>query len=298
MKWLYLLPAFIFFSSKAMYWSPKRKMPYEIESLIKSIQWNDLKPSLKKKFKSNVGKIDFMINKISDKDFYFLTKAMTYKYLLKHHPINQIPVGFYDTNPFLSSKFKKESIKLIPFGQWLLATIVRDLREIHRTPNYRSFLKWRKKTGLATPEVKKIEKRLNLIVPWFIFFQKRSVQEANWDLQPILSNVLSNLGDHFKVYWELKNSQKLTWPKNFKISWFTSQKKETENKRESLLNIVEDTVKKHELKNLPLPINDWIPNNSDFASKLTPNPKNQQPRSNYNPPKTLPKPIDDWVFEY
>ena len=100
------------FSLKSAYWIPQKKMPYEIESIVRSIQWNYLKTDLKKNFQTNVGKIDFMMNKFPKDELYFISKTATYKYLLGNKPHSKIPNNFYETSLFSILKYKKEKLSL------------------------------------------------------------------------------------------------------------------------------------------------------------------------------------------
>ncbi len=299
-KYYFFLVSFsliITFSSKPTYWVPEKKMPYEIESIVKSIQWNHLENDLKKNIQTNVGKIDFMMNKFSEDDLYFISKTATYKYLLGNRPLSKIPSDFYETNPFLNFKLQKGDVELIPFGEWFISVILRDLNEIYQMPDYKNYLKARKNPNLATSKTNKIAKRLNLIVPWFVFFQERSIREINWDLQPTLNKMLSQLSTQLKIYWELKTGDKIIWPQNFEITWFKHQEKKIITEKDTLPEIIDNIVKSEQPKELPQPIDDWKIDTSDFASTLTPVLKDQRPEPNYTPPEKLPHPVDDWAFE-
>ncbi len=284
-------------SVKSAYWIPEKKMPYEIESIVRSIQWDNLKNDLKENMQNNVGKIDFMMSKVPESDLYFISKTTIYKYLLENRPSSKISKNFYDSSPFLDFKIKKGNIKLVPFGEWLLSVILRDLNEIYHTPDYKKYLKSRKDSNFTTPKTNKMAKQLNLIVPWFVFFQERSIQEINWELQFVIDKVLVQLGDQLKIYWELKTGAKITWPNHFKITWFSYKKRETQTQKDSLSEIVEGVVQGQKLQELPAPTDDWNMRPSDFASNLTPILKNQEPDPQYSPPEKLPEPVDDWIFE-
>ena len=284
-------------SLKSAYWTPKKKMPYEIESIVRSIQWDYLEVDLKKNFQASVGKIDFMMNKFPKDELYFISKTTTYKYLLGNRPLSKIPSNFYETNPFLNFKLQKGEVELIPFGEWFISVILRDLNEIYQMPGYKNYLKSRKDPNFITSETNKIAKRLNLIVPWFIFFQERNIREINWDLQPTLNKILSQLSNQLKIYWELKTGDKITWPQNFEITWFEYQEKKAKPEKDTLPEIIDNIVKSRQPKELPSPTDDWKINTPDFASTLTPILKDQRPDPNYTPPEKLPQPVDDWIFE-
>ena len=293
-----LLLFFFTISTSSYYWVPVHKMPYEIENLVSSLQFKHFNNKQIATMTSYIQKIDFIIKRLNQKDLYFISKVIVFRYLLENPPQESIQQNLYIKKvSFINILSKTSKSKLLPFPRWFITSLQSDLKKMYTLSDYKKYIQWKKGKTFATPATLKINTYLKLILPWYKLFNKKSIPEINFIIQPIIQNLLSHLIQNLELFWELEHNKNIFWPSKPKISWF---KKEFINKNPShseILNTIDSVIKKHKEKGLPVPVTkEWIPKNEDFSTYLTPFDPNQKLNPNYIPPKRLPKPTHDWTL--
>ena len=292
-----LLILLITFSAQAKIYFPKKgkQIPYEIETLVSSIMWEELGKEKVDKFKKYFGRLDFLLGNIEKRNLFFVSKSQTFKYILKNPPEEQVPDSFFATDPFGDADLLKDRKNLNPFSMWLLSAVIRDLNRLMKTPEFREYLKFKRGAGKNTSKMLRYSKKMDLIIPWFLFFKNRTASEVNFELQEFMANLLKELTLSMEIFIELKKSKQLTYPKKHRLTHFQQGRKKNIADIDPVLETIDEVIRKNKKSGLPVPTTDWIPKEGDFAIQRSQTIQKKDP--NYIPPNELPKPIDDWIDE-
>lgn len=264
-------------------WTPSKEVPFELESLIQSASKNN--EDYQEKLKVSLGKVFHFYNSLDKKDFYYLFKVSTYKYLLREKPETRIPVNYYDS-PYLNQFIRnKAPANLDKFSNWLWSSFVRDIDIITRNPSYFRLVEARRKNQLSNAH-KILDKKIRLVLPWLIFLKTTDPAELKLIMQDIYISILEQSAINMKMFKILKENKNIKLPGSFDLANYInfndkkdSEKKTADSEVETINKIVKEVTK----ESLPRPTDDWILESGEYL-----------PEDDQN----LPNPVDDWLNEF
>lgn len=296
MKFLLILLFPIISFAKPMYFFASSEVPAEFSDLIISIQ--RIEGQGAKSVEVQLKEIDSAFQMLSKEEIFFLTKTEIYKYFLRNSP----------KLPLKSNSFSVESVtklekflnqkELLPFVKWFLTGISRDLELIFNSEGFSSYLSYRLKPNVRlTQKIRKVKKRLELLLPWYELTQSSNVNDINKSFLPIMKKCLTSIKTQstrlvlFSRFTDNKKASISSTMKFFKLQEGTISNNKLN--RDGVNEILDPIIEEHKKAGLPVPTNEWVPNENDFAQAKTPLAV-PTPDPNYIPPNALPKPVDDW----
>lgn len=170
-----------------------KDMPLElnllVESLENSIEYEKILPTIMN--------IDSYARVLSKEDIFLIGKVEIYKTLLKTN--ESFPKAIIDGN---STKIIKDAIKKAkdPFVKWFLQALLQDCESLLGSSNYKDYLLQKNNGRLERLELKKIDKKVQLIYRWVSKVNPDSpdFQELiKSDLIPVLMDSLINIEESF-----------------------------------------------------------------------------------------------------
>jgi hypothetical protein len=262
-------------------WAPIKDVPFELEAIIKSAGSGDLE--YQEKAKVSLGKVFNFYNNLEKKDFYYIFKVSTYKYLLREKPETRIPVNYFNS-PFLNKFIRKNPpTHLQDFEKWLWSALVKDVDLIMRDPNYYRFVEAKKKNEMKD-SFAILDKKIRLIIPWLIFMKTQDKVELEIYMRESYLKILDHAAINMKIFATLKEKANAKLPLKFDLSPYISIKKSEPTKKEDkAIDTINSIVKDITEDELPKPTDDWKLDSDEFLPKDD---------------TELPTPVDDWLNEF
>lgn len=282
MKILVLLALFIPSISKSSFstFVPKKELPVEFSYLIESLQLYPLQDKEREDLSKSIKKMDKFFTQMSKEEVYFILKSEIYKELLNKPRLTQqsklydkkILRKFLDTIDARIDNYHQ-------FAKWIIFATYSDLKQIFDSPYFNTFIVEKKGFGLKNPNAALIEKKLNLILPWYEDIINQSPEEFHEMLKPMMIGILNIIEK--KVGYLLDFSRfdkfKLTEDENLKYFEIKMPVKQDAQK-DPLLDLEIPAEKPVEIAK-----DQWQPRNEPM-----------EPNPNYVAPEKLPVPSDDW----
>lgn len=275
---------------------PSDKLPRELIYLTESIQELQLKDIEKTKDNDAFFKtLEKKFHSLSKEELYFISKSEIYKTALAYKPPLSITDKYFQKSIISEVEEKIKTEKLNSFTHWLIGSILKDLTDIFNNRDYPTFFAERNKGIVTSSKSKRLQKKLNFLLPWIQSFLSEETALFQYSLLPLMNKSLKNIST--KIDYLLRHSAPLKLDKesNEKVVYFEEQSMELDKtgKLVTVEDILDPLIGKLKNNNLPIPVDDWVGDEDDFASGLTPIEINK-PEGNYQAPKNLPSPADGW----
>lgn len=279
-----------------------KETSFEVQALVESFKMEYMTEEEKASLKEKISTLDSIIKDTPKKDHYFISKTAIYKWILKNKPNTKVPESFTLTN----FKAKAAPQELAPFPRWLLTALRTDTLAIIQDPQYSSYQRLISQKNKSYQNLK-IHRRIKLIKPWLYLFHSEGATQVDLRMMKFHFSILNHVIAQLKVFYQFNHenlpspSQKLTY---FSLS--DQKPKEAPNEKEAL-SLLDQVIEKHRKANLPLPTDDWslsdedswtpADNDGELTQLQKINIDNPKPDGSYEAPKSLPEPIDDWVWD-
>lgn len=274
---------------------PTDKLPRELIYLTESLQELQVKDISKTKDNDALFKIlEDKFQLLSKEELYFLSKAEVYKTSLAFKPPLTIKEKFYQKKIVTEIEDKLKVVQLNSFSHWLVSSILKDTKDIFDNRHFPTYSIERRKGVIATSSSKKLQKKLNFLLPWMQSFLNEDYQLFQYSLIPLMHKILAKIIK--KTEYIIVHTNKVQdKDKKQLIEYFKEQSIQLDKtgKPISVEDILDPLIGKLKNKNLPIPVDDWLTNEDDFATGLTPI-EIQKPSKGYVAPKKLPSPVEDW----
>ena len=287
------LPLFAIAANKVL--MPTDKLPRELIYLTESLQELQIKDIEKTKENDAIFKklsSNFQVQ--TKEEIYFITKSEIYKTALAFKPSLNTTDKFYQKAILEEVEGKLKTVKLNSFSHWLIGSILKDIKDIFGSRHFPSFYAERNRGAVVTAKSKRIQKKLNFLLPWIQSFMNEDTTLFQYSLIPLMKKSLEKI--ELQLSYLNAHSQKLgDNEEQEKVVYFEEQKLELDKlgKLITVEDILDPLLGQLKNKNLPVPVDDWIENEDDFAKGLTPI-KVLKPEGNYKAPEKLPKPAAGW----
>lgn len=220
------------------------------------------------------------LTRLDREEILFLSKSEIIKTVLKNNPeelkTETVPQDFL--NELKESIGKEEFRKLNPFARWLISSLLVD---------YENLLK------LKSSSVSK--RRLDLIIPFLNSIRLNGLGEFEVKSRELMLESAKRLV-HFSSVILLYSSRLSATPSAQKLAVINQQKPDGTKQGKDIEDILAPIIEKHKKLGLPVPIDDWKPNEKDINLKsqvVSPTENSKQVID----PENLPKPVDDWNVE-
>jgi len=275
---------------------PSEKLPRELIYLTESIQELQLKDIEKTRDNDQLFKnLQSKFQKLSKEELYFISKSEIYKTALAFKPPLNITDKYFQKTIISEVEEKIKTVRLNSFTHWLIASILKDLNDIFNNRDFPTFYAERNKGIVSSSKSKRLQKKLNFLLPWIQGFLTEETALFQYSLLPLMNKSLENIST--KIDYLLRHSSTLN-PKvesEEKVVYFEEQSMELDKsgKLVTVEDILDPLIGKLKNNNLPVPVDDWIGDEDDFASGLTPIEINKA-EGNYQAPKKLPAPVEGW----
>lgn len=273
-------------------WVAKKTLPYEVQTLIESFNMDYLTDEEKNDLKLEIHQLDTLMSNLKNGDRFFLAKSSVYKWILKYPPQQKPPADF--TLDQFTANVKSEGLN--SFAKWLLLALKSDSFDIQQNPNYRQYLNIKNRKKIPY-DYRILRKKINLLIPWAYLFYRNPGEQINLQLTKYQFSLLKDIVAQYKLFYRFKGNPLPDQQKN-KLSLFSFEKKSIQKQGsksiDESLSDLDKIIEKHRKAGLPIPVDEWnISKNDDW----TPG-ENEgdiiKPSPSYEPPKSLPQPVDDW----
>ena len=170
-----------------------KEMPLELNLLLASLQTS----ISNEKILPLIMNIDSYARSLTKEDIFLIGKIEIYKALLKNN--TRFSKAVIDTNTI---KILNEAIKKTedPFSKWFLGALLKDSESLLSTPLYKEYLIQKNNGKLERVDLKKIDKKVQLIFRWIskINTESSDFQESfKAELVPLLMNCVENIEESF-----------------------------------------------------------------------------------------------------
>lgn len=288
--------------AKVMKWMPVKDFPSELTFLIESIQDYKLGKKESEDFFKELSLMDQIFGELTKEEIYFISKSEIYKSFLKINPEKKsYPIKYY--NPEIVEKFKKalskNKKKYSKFVLWIGYAIATDLENIFNSYNFPMLvIRKKNKRPYSSNQMKKLDKKFRLLIPWYDNFVIRDPEDlAKFIKDKMLSNLahLNKISILLHKFSRFKKFKALKLAKEDFILFKLKDVSKIEVKMptdEDILNSIK--IPKVEKKPVLNAKKKWTPKEiKEGKAPLFP-----MADPNYIPPKTLPKPVDDWIIKF
>jgi hypothetical protein len=274
---------------------PTDKLPREIIYLTESLQELQAKDIVKTKDNDALfKKLELKFQLLSKQELYFIAKSEVYKTSLAFKPPLKVKNKFYLKKIVTEIEDKLKIVKLNSFSHWLVTSILKDVNDLFDNRHFPTFTIERNRGVISSSSSKRLQKKFNFLLPWMQSFLAEDGQLFQYSLLPLMKKILNKL--FVKIEYLTVHTNRLG-PSGKKeiITYFKEQTIQLDKtgKPISVEDILDPLIGRLKNKNLPIPVDDWLEDEDDFAKGLTPI-KIQKPTGNYVAPEKLPTPVDDW----
>lgn len=274
---------------------PTDKLPREMIYLTESIQELQAKDIAKTKDNDALfKKLEEKFQLISKQELYFIAKSEIYKTSLGYRPSLKVKNKFYQKKIITEIEAKLKVVKLNSFSHWLVSSILKDINNLFENGQFPTYTLERNRGVITSGASKKLQKKFNFLLPWMQSFLDEDSRLFQYSLIPLMHKVLNKLLVKITYLTVHTNREASKDPKS-PIAYFKEQTIQLDKtgKPISVEDILDPLLGKLKNKNLPVPVDDWLQDEDDFATGLTPI-KIQKPTGNYTAPEKLPVPVNDW----
>lgn len=282
MKLLILLSLFLPIVSQSSLptYVPKSELPVEFSYLVESLQLYPLQDKEREDLSIVIKALDKVFTQMSKEEVYFTLKSEIYKELLNKPRLTQ-QSKLYD------KKILKNFLEVIDtkidnyhqFAKWIIFATYSDLKQVFDSPYFNTFIVEKKGIGLKNPNAAMIEKKLNLILPWYEDIVNQSPEEFHEMLKPTMISILNIILKKSGYLLEFSRFDKFKPSEGDNLTYFELKmpvKKEAQ--KDPLLDMELPGEKPVEQAKA-----EWLPRNEPM-----------EPNPNYVAPEKLPVPTDDW----
>ncbi|MFI5389729.1 MAG: hypothetical protein ACHQYQ_00095 [Bacteriovoracales bacterium] len=259
---------------------PKEDLPVEFSYLVESLQQYPLSDKEREEIAKEIKELDKLFSLMSKEEVFFVLKSEIYKELLNKPRLAQ-------QSQYYNKKILRTLLDLIeakidsyhPFAKWIIIATYADLKQIFDSPYYNTFVVEKKGIGLKNPNAALIEKKLNLVLPWFEDITGQSPEVFHENLKPVMLSLLAKLNKKIKYLLQYSRFEKLNLVTEDALKYFEIKSPEEKAaKKDPLLDMDLPTEKPTEVAK-----DQWMPKNGPL-----------EPDPNYVAPEKLPTPTDDW----
>lgn len=282
---------FTFAATKVL--MPTEKLPRELIYLTESLQELQIKDIEKTRDNDETfKKLSKEFQNLTKEELYFISKSEVYKTVLKFRPTSSVKEEYYKEEILEKISEKLSTTKINSFTHWLIKGIVKDIKDIFSSRAFPTFVIERKKGVVSSSSSRKVLRKLNFLLPWIQSFMTEDTGLFELSLLPMMNEILKKISEkigYLALYStnDSKNDEEIKYFEEQTIQLDKSGKPVT------VEDILDPLLGKYKNKNLPIPVDDWIQDEDDFAKTLTPI-KNLAPTEGYRAPEKLPDPVEEW----
>jgi hypothetical protein len=217
---------------------------------------------------------------MSKEEVFFVLKSEIYKELLNKPRLTE-------QSKYYNKKILRTLLDLIEakidsyhqFAKWIIIATYADLKQIFDSPYYNTFIVEKKGIGLKNPNAALIEKKLNLVLPWYEDITGQNPEAFHENLKPAMLSLLTKLNKKIRYLLQYSRFDKLNLGPEDTLKYFDIRAPQgKEAKKDPLLDMDLPTEKPTEVAK-----DQWAPRNEPT-----------EPDPNYVAPEKLPSPTDDW----
>ncbi len=259
---------------------PKEELPVEFSYLVESLQLYPLSDLEREKVTKEIKELDKLFSLMSKEEVFFVLKSEIYKELLNKPRLTQ-------QSKYYNKKILRPLLDVIEakidsyhqFAKWIIIATYADLKQIFDSPYYNTFIVEKKGIGLKNPNAALIEKKLNLVLPWYEDITGQNPEVFHENLKPVMLSLLTKLNKKIRILLQFSRFDTLKLVAEDTLKYFEIKAPgEKGPKKDPLLDMDLPTEKPTEVAK-----DQWAPRNEPT-----------EPDPNYVAPEKLPSPTDDW----
>lgn len=259
-----------------------KELPLELNLLIQSIQESSTDNEL---LNNSIMRIDSYARLLSKEDIFLVGKIEIYKTILKTNEVRPKAILDGDSVRILRNSLKKAKD---PFVKWFIQALLHDTDSLMSTSAYKEFLLQRNNGKLEKPELRRIDKKVQLLSRWISRLNPESPDFESvlkTDLVPVMDEALKNIEQSFFLVagnvttGKIQMANSLKDLKFFSLKAPKAAKVPVAAKEKSVDDILAPITNENPASEAPLPEpskEDWL-NDDNAPANL----------------KNLPKPADD-----
>lgn len=235
---------------------------------------------------------------VSKASSYAILKTEIYKEILRAE--KKAKLDYVMINNIKLVKFEERILINLdsynPFAKWLVNSLFNDFYTTVKN-RYFATLKFRfkSKQELTSRELLVHKKKLEILYPWYQLIMNTEPEEFNLKVESILPELIHSISDYvnyYALYTSFEESDVQPLPEPIKMTWIEPEK-EADHKEMDVVDKAIDELRETEGSGGE----DWKPSDKEMATLVLPE-NYPTPDPGYKAPKELPKPINDWVFDF
>jgi hypothetical protein len=194
-------------SEKSFVIRANQELPIETNLVLEELQKSPLPRSDFDSLKHQVSRIDIDAQLLTKEEVFFIIKSIFYKTLLVS--TKQINKYTFDTQSF--KNLSEASINTNnSFLKWFFMALSKDAQLILQLPLYHDYLVSKNLGKIENIELRKIDKKVQLISSWVTKFTTDSPDLLLKEIDPILQDILNKIEIDFHLLATLSKSTSIT----------------------------------------------------------------------------------------
>lgn len=171
-----------------------KNLPVELTLVLEGLQKTPLMAEEFAVLKEQVTRIESYALKLAKEEIFFISKASFYKSLLISSKRKQ--KNYFDSTSLKNlSEAKQKTFD--PFLKWFFSALEKDAQNVSKLPLYLDYLAARKMGGIEKIELKKIDRKVQLISWWIAKISPESPELILKEINPLLQEILNKIEQGF-----------------------------------------------------------------------------------------------------
>ena len=167
-----------------------KNIPIELGLVLAGLQSSPMEDAELNDLKAQMNRIEIYSKKLTQEEIFFIAKSVFYKSFLSIQ--NQGPKFYYDEKNLknLSEALNNTSDD---FLKWLFMSLAKDVALLSKSPYYKDFEAAHALGKVDKVELKKIEKRVQLISWWIVKINPENPEQILKETTPLLQDILNKI---------------------------------------------------------------------------------------------------------
>ena len=187
-----------------------QNLPIEINLVLESLQKTPLAAEEFKTLKEQVTRIESYAKNLTKEEIFFISKTSFYKTLLISSKRRQ--KNFFDGTSLRNLSEAKQKTS-DPFLKWFFGALEKDALTVTKLPLYLDYLAARNVGRIDKIELRKIDKKVQLISWWIAKISPESPDLILKEINPLLQEILNKTEQSFYLLSNLSKVPSATAPK-------------------------------------------------------------------------------------
>lgn len=250
-----------------------KNLPIELNLVLEGLQRTPLSPEEFMVLKEQITRIESLAKGLAKEEIFFISKASFYKSLLISSKRQQ--KNYFDGTSLKNLSAAKQKTS-DPFLKWFFSALEKDAQTVSKLPLYLDYLAARKMGRIDKIELRKIDRKVQLISWWIAKISPESPELILKEINPLLQEILNKVEQSFYLLTSAtKPPSTASAKKDGPLTFFSIEKAPKKEARETPMPSVNEIIDsvKAPVVTPPLPTpssEDWLLGDEPPASVPAP----------------------------